>query len=121
MDGCYSVSASCDFLLNQFRESSLNTSWIWCESDFKQVIHLCLLHLIPQHHRFAMIIANIHHLLRQSWSFHPSNVFHEGNSYVDLLAKYSITQVRELKVWQVPLPDFSSALLVDTVRVTFWR
>ncbi|KAJ1388412.1 Ribonuclease H domain [Sesbania bispinosa] len=99
--------------------AELGYSSVWCESDSKEAIRLCLLPSIPQHHHFAVIIADIHHLLRQSWNCHLSHVLREGNSCADLLAKSCVNQVDILKLWQTPPAFMSSALLVDALVVTF--
>ncbi|KAJ1431530.1 Ribonuclease H-like superfamily [Sesbania bispinosa] len=39
-------------------------SYIWCESDSMEAVRLCLLLVILLHHRLAVVITDIHQLMR---------------------------------------------------------
>ncbi|KAJ1432360.1 Ribonuclease H domain [Sesbania bispinosa] len=96
-------------------------NYIWCESDSKEAIRLCLLFVIPLHHRLAVVIADIHQLMRQSNRCLISHVFREGNSSANLLAKHGVTQVDSFKLRHEPPTFMGSALLADSMGITFLR
>ncbi|KAJ1380525.1 Ribonuclease H-like superfamily [Sesbania bispinosa] len=101
--------------------SELGFHTVWCESDSKEVVRLCLLQDIPLHHRHAAIIANNHCLLRQNWTCNIAHVFRAGNACADLLAKASVSQTENFIRWKSPPSLLSSALLADSFGVTFLR
>ncbi|KAJ1405580.1 Ribonuclease H-like superfamily [Sesbania bispinosa] len=96
-------------------------SYIWCESDSIEAVRLCLLSVIPLHHRLAVVIADIHQLMRKSNRCLISHVLREGNASADLLAKHDVSQVDSFKLWHEPPSFLGSALLADSMGITFLR
>lgn len=101
--------------------SELGFNSVCCESDSMEPVHLCLLPSIPPHHRFAALIADIHHLLRQRWNCNLSHILREGNACADQLSKFGVNQEDSIIRWHSPPSFLNSALLADAFGVSFLR
>ncbi|KAJ1381244.1 putative ribonuclease H protein [Sesbania bispinosa] len=89
---------------------SMNLAILWKLLDFA-----CYLTFL------CTIIADIHQLIRRSTSCLISHVLREGNASADLLAKHGVSQVDSFKLWHEPPPFLGSALLADSMGITFLR